>query len=128
MNIQKEEITRQCIHGALDGNSLLEGILIHALRKAENCILAMSETCEIRYPGPNGKRYTLDTLPKATSTSTTMLAVTTFSLLCGQKESYVVTPEDLLNIIAFIKNSSEYTPSRKWPFTKEQIGQAWKNL
>jgi hypothetical protein len=105
-------------------------ILTRALHEAERRILLpfTSGQYKLLYPDKNGKLQpcTLATLPQPTGTTTTLLATIAFSLLCGSKPSYFITPDDILNIVEFIKYSPLYTPSEKWPFTKEQIRDAWE--
>ncbi len=120
---QEEEGARQIIEWALEGEPLGAAILARALQEAEKSILFMSERYELSYPDQNGKLQpcTLATLPEPAGTTTTLLAMTAFTLLCGDKPSYFITADDLLDIEEFIKHSPFYIPSEKWPFTKEQI-------
>ena len=123
---QEEEGARQIIEWALEGEPLGAAILARALEEAEKSILFMSERYELQYPDQNGKLQpcTLATLPEPAATTTTLLAMTAFTLLCGDKgdkEWYFITADDILDIEEFIKHSPLYVPSQKWPFTKEQI-------
>lgn len=126
---QEEEGARQIIEWALEEQLIGIVILSSALHEAEKRILLpfTSGQYELLCPDENGKLQpcTLATLREPASTTTTLLATITFSLLCGNKPSYWVTPDDLLDIIEFIKHSPFYIPSEKWPFTKEQIQAAW---
>ncbi len=130
---QEEEGARQIIEWALEGELLGILILAGALHEAEQSILHpfMSGQYTLMYPDEKGKLQprTLATIsPEPASTTTTLLATIAFSFLCGNKPSYFVTADDLLNIIEFIKCSPFYEPSDKWPFTKEQIRAAWQKV
>lgn len=126
---QEEDGARQIIEWALEEELTGVVILSSAISEAEQRILLpfRSGQYQLLYPDENRNLQpcTLATLPEPAKTTSTLLALTTFTLLCGDKESYFVTPEDLLDIIEFIKYSPSYTPSENWPFTKEQIKAAW---
>lgn len=121
---------RLLIDDALEGGEEGTRFLTLTLRRAEESILILTGSeYQLSYVDETNERrpITLDMISnQPASTTTTLLAWMAWSILIGK---YVDPPSalsDLLNIIRFIRE--HYELSDEWPFSKEQIRSAWREL